>query len=237
MNEAAGHPALFAYPARAALGRKVPKSRIYAAGRPKRRVRDAITAKVAQIVWEYKLAPETLKLPESRPVPEIQVFSVILKGAGMDDDPPDDILRCIDRAVGFPIVFELRARPEEGAAADQVKVAAAYKRPSEAETGKWVIGEYMATDWLPADAPRTPLPVALDMARLYEQMLRKLFSVPARRGESLADLAERQRRIAVKEREYKRLEVRVHREKQFNRRVELNRELRALRAELDALTR
>lgn len=74
----------------------------------------------------------------------------------------------------------------DGAVRDQVQVAATYKRPSEAEAGQWVIGDYFATDWLLADAPRAPLPVALDLDRLYEQILRQLAPVPAWPGETMA---------------------------------------------------
>ena len=236
MSAPASHPVLFDYPPRAALGRVVPKTRLYAAGKPSRRVRDQFATKVAQVVWQYKLAPETVNLPASRGVTEIQVFSLTFKSAGDEEELPEDILRCIDRAIGFPILFELTVSRDDGAASDQVRVAATYKRPNEADAGKWVIGEYFATDWLPAGTPRSPLPVALDLGRLYEQILSQLIPVPARQGESMAALVERQGRIAVKQRECRRLEARVHSEKQFNRKVELNRQLHELRAELDRLT-
>jgi len=229
------HPALFDYPARTALGRVVPKTRIYAAGKPGRRVRDKIAQQVARIVWQYKLAPETLNLKASRAVPEIQVFTLALKPSGVTEELPDDILRCIDRAIGFPLIFELTASREDGAARDQLRVAASYKRRNEAEAGKWVVGEYFATEWLPADAPRAPLPVALDLAQLYEQMLRQLIPLPGRKGESIEALVERHRELAVKQRDCRRLEARLHREKQFNRKIELNRQLRELMAELSAL--
>lgn len=230
-----GQPALFDYPHRARLGRLVPKNRIVVAGKPSRRVRDQLTTQVAKIVWQYKLAPETVNLQGSKPVPEIQVFSLVLKPAGVGEELPVDILRCIDRAIGFPLIFELTTSREDGGAGDQIRVAATYKRPSEADASKWVIGEYFATDWLSADTARAPLPVALDLGRLYEQMLRQLIPLPARQGESMVDLVERHRRIAVKERERRRLEARLNRENQFNRKVELNQQLRQLHEELSAL--
>jgi len=231
-------PALFDYPARAKVGRVVPKNRICAAGKPGRRVREQITRQVDKIIWQNKLAPETINLPNSRAVPEIQVFTVALKPGGLTDGLPDDILRCIDRAIDFPIIFELTASSQDDATANRIRVIATHKRPSEAEAGKWVIGNcYFATDWLPADIPRVPLPVALDLDRLYEQMLRQLIPLSARDGESLASLVERYDRIAVKRRECQRLEARLHREKHFSRKVELNRELRELRSDLAALTR
>lgn len=227
--------ALFAYPARSVLGRNVPKNRIVAAGKPDRRLRDELTAKVARIVWQHKLAPETVNLAASAAVPEIQIFNVVLKPAGASGKLPIEVLRCIDRAIGFPLIFELMTRREDGAPIDQVRVVASYKRRSEADTSQWVISEYFATDWLPADTPRAPLPVALDLPRLYELMLGELIPLRAREGESMAALVERHGEIAAAQRECERLEARLHREKQFNRKVEINRHLREQAARLEAL--
>lgn len=234
MTEAA-HPALLDYPDRARLGRVVPKNRIVVAGTPSRRVRDQLTAQVARITWQYKLAPETLNLQGTRAVPEIQIFRVALKPAGVANALPVEVLRCIDRAIGFPLIFEVTASREDGAPRDAIRVAATYKRPSESGVNKWVIDDYFATDWLPSDTPRAPLPVALDLPRLYEQMLRQLIPVSAKSGESMAALVERHGRISGMQRECQRLENRIQREKQFNRKVELNRQLRELKVELDAL--
>jgi len=235
MTEQTGHPALIDYPERARVGRVVPKNRITVSGAPGRRVRDQLTTQVARITWQYKLAQETLNLKGSKAVPEIQIFRVALKQAGVSDDLPVEVLKCIDRAIGFPLIFELTCSRKEGAPRDAIRVAATYKRPSEADASKWVIDDYFATDWLPADTPRAPLPVALDLPRLYEQLLRELLPIQARPGESMAALMERHGRITAKRRECRRLETRIRREKQFNRKVELNRQLWALRAELDAL--
>ena len=231
----AGHPALIDYPERARVGRVVPKNRIMVSGAPGRRVRDQLTTQVARITWQYKLAQETLNLKGSKAVPEIQIFRLALKPAGVSDDLPVEVLKCIDRAIGFPLIFELSSSREEGAPRDAIRVAATYKRPSEADASKWVIDNYFATDWLPADTSRAPLPVALDLPRLYEQLLRELLPIQARPGESMAALLERHGRITAKQRECRRLEARIQREKQFNRKVDLNRQLRALKAELDTL--
>tara|TARA_R110002073_G_scaffold102146_1_gene232003 strand:+ start:1383 stop:2123 length:741 start_codon:yes stop_codon:yes gene_type:complete len=231
----AGHPALFYYPDCAKLERVVPKNRIVVAGMPSRRVRDKLTAQVARITWQYKLAPETMNLQGSKAVPEIQIFRLALKPAGVTDALPVDVLRCIDRAISFPLIFELTTSREDGASRENILVAAAYKRPSETGANKWVIGDYFATDWLPADTPRESLPVALDFPRLYEKILQRLIPISIRAGESMTSLMERHKRIAGIQRECLRLEVRVRCEKQFNRKVELNRQLRELKSELDAL--
>jgi Domain of unknown function (DUF4391) len=222
---------LFEYPPKAAFGRVLPKSKVFAFGKVTRRLRDLFAAEIDRIVWRFKLAPETVNLPPGPGVAEIQVFGVDLK-PGIDE-LTDDVLNCIDNAIPFPIFFEVVARASKGG---RVKVITAYKRPSEADSAKWVVGDYFATKWLPTDSTRSPLPVALNLASLYEQMLRQLMPLGPRPGESLEALTERHRIMAMKQRELAKLETQLKREKQFNRKVELNANLRTVKAEVAALT-
>ncbi|MAY74965.1 MAG: methyl-accepting chemotaxis protein [Phycisphaerae bacterium] len=219
---------LFAYPPQAAFEKVLPKNKIYAHAKPTRRLQQRFTDEVAQIVWKYKLAPETIRIPAKAGVEEIQVFGVTLKAAA-EDEFTEDVLRCIDKAIGFPILFEVGA-------ADRVRAVAAFKRPSEADSTKWVVGDYFMSAWFPADTPRSPLPVALDLASLYGQLLRRLMPYPPRESESLKDHAERLDRIRSLQREHAKLETRLSREKQFNRKVEINAEARALQTQIDELT-
>jgi hypothetical protein len=218
---------LFAYPSQASVRRTVPKSRIYRFGLATERLQDRFVQQVEEIVWAYKLAPETVNLPPAGDVSEIQVFHVVLRGAELDDA----VLATIDRGVNFPILFEL-------VAADGMRVqpVAAYKRRSEASPDRQVIGDYLHDDWLPADAERAPLPFALDLSGLYAALLRPLIPLPPRPGEDLRAQLERLDRMRAKEREVRHAEARLRRERQFNRKVSLNAELRRLRAELARLS-
>jgi Domain of unknown function (DUF4391) len=221
---------LLDYPAKAAFGRVLPKSKVFVFGKVTRSLRDRFATEIDKIVWRFKLAPETINLPAGPGVTEIQVFAVDLK-PGVKE-LTEDLLYCIDAAIGFPIIFEVTA---PGGKDDRVKVVAAYKRPSAADSSKWVVGEYFSTEWMQADTKRSPLPVALNLTSLYEQMLRQLTAVAGRPGETLQDLVERHRLMAIKQREVARLEDRLKREKQFNRKVELNAQVRAAKAEVEAL--
>ena len=58
--------ALFDYPASAAFDKVLPKTKIYAHAKPARRLQQRFTDEVAQIVWKYKLAPETIRLVTTR---------------------------------------------------------------------------------------------------------------------------------------------------------------------------
>ncbi|MBD3756150.1 MAG: DUF4391 domain-containing protein, partial [Gammaproteobacteria bacterium] len=114
---------------------------------------------------------------------------------------------------------------------------------------------YFQGDWLPEDAARAPLPVALNMGALYERLLEPLVAGQTARlipgmGEApqtpFAPAAESpvslEARIAQAEaierqaREVERIKARLGREKQFNKRVAINAELRAAKQELERLT-
>jgi len=217
---------LFDYPKKAAFGRLLPKNKIYEHGSVSSAVRQLFVRQVEQIVWQHKLAPETVNLKASKAVPEIQIFSITLKG----DELKPEVLRCIDLAIPFPIIFELRF---DG----KVKPVAAFKRPSEADASKWVISEYFDGDWAPGDTPRKPLPMVFDLETLYGHLLVPLMPYPARPGEDLQTRVDRMERICLKQRELERCEVRLRKEKQFNRKVAINAELRDLKQELENLTR
>jgi hypothetical protein len=216
---------LFEYPRGAALGRVVPKARIYEHAGADSALRDLFVEQVDQIVWRFKLAPETLNLSATRSVPEIQVFEIALR-AGMLDE---DVLRAIDRAIPFPLIFELTH-------AGMRRASAAFKRPSEADNSRWVVSDYFAAEWEVEDAPRQPLPVALNLGSLYDRMLSALMPAPAQADEDIQARVERMEAIRAKEREVERIRARLTREKQFNKRVAINAELRAARIELEQLT-
>ena len=217
---------LFAYPTNAAVGRVLPKSKIYERSQPTTAVKELFVRQIEQIVWQYKLAPETINVQGTTIVPEIQIFRITLKTGELKPEA----LRCIDQAIPFPLVFELC---HEG----KVKSIAAYKRPSEADAAKSVISTYFATDWLPEGTPRQPLPVVFDLEALYAQLLAPLLPYPPRQGESLQAQVDRMDQIGQLQRELERCEARLAKEKQFNRKVAMNAEKRELNGQLKDLTR
>lgn len=220
--------ALYDYPKSTLLKRVVPKTRIYTQVQATTALKDKFVAQVDQITWRAKLAPETINLPATKSVPEIQVFRVTLK----TDVVQDDVLKAIDRAVPFPILFELeQASLNEG----QIQIAAAHKRPSEAEAGKWVLSDYLRTDWLPADTPRSPLPVALNLGVLYEQILTTLMPIVPQTAESLSARIDRTHALKTKEREISQLKSKLKRETQFNIKMTLHGQLREAQADFEHL--
>ena len=105
----------------------------------------------------------------------------------------------------------------------------------EADASKWVIEGSFQNAPQPADAERPPLPVALDLAGLYEQIVRRHIPLSPRNGEKIADQVARYNALEAKKKAQQQLEARLAQEKQFNRKVELNAQLRTLTTELASL--
>lgn len=215
---------MFAYPKQAGFNRPVPKTKIYAHARPSKRVKELFVAQVGEILWKYKLSPETINLPPRKGINEIQVFEIALRTPQLDAA----VLHTIDKAIPFPLLFRL---VYEG----QIRFAASWKRPSEADASKWVIEASFQTEPQPLDAERPPLPVALDLAGLYEQIVRRHIPLSPRTGEGIADQVARYNALTAKKKARQQLEARLAQEKQFNRKVELNAQLRDLTTELALL--
>lgn len=213
---------LYEYPQASTFGRVVPKQKIYEHGSVSPKMRELFAAQVEQIRWKHKLAPETINVKTTQSVPEIQVFSVALKG----EEISPSTLKCIDDAIPLPLIFELQK-------GNKVQVAAA---PKVLKEGGVICGEYYFSEWISADSARTSLPVALDLSSLYGILLSSLVPYPVRSGETLVEWIVRLNQIQDKIRTVEKLEAKLRREKQFNRQIPINQELKRIKKELTELS-
>lgn len=216
---------MFAYPPSAEVNRPVPKTKIYANTRVSKRVKELFASQVSEIIWRYKLSPETIHLPARNGIREIQVFEIRLKAEGVDEA----VRTAIDKAIPFPLVIQVASD-----AAQYSEVS--WKRPNEADPSKWVVEGRFRSDPQPSSSALEHLPVSLDLAGLYEQIIKRHITVASMDGESLADLVARFFAIQSNSKAEDDLKRRLSKEKQFNRKVELNQNLRNIREELSRLT-
>lgn len=215
---------LYNFPRAAAFGKMVAKGKIYEYASPSKRVKEQFINQVEKIIWSYKLSPATINLPVSAGVEEIQVFSVKLRTGELSFE----VLQAIDKAIPLPILFELRFN-------GKTQYVGAYKRPNEADKSKWVISSYFQSVWMDDDSEKANLPVVLNMGALYRVFLTAISPLKVREGETLSNLVARVDLLRSKEREAEKLEKRIKNEKQFNRRVEMNRALNELLKEIESL--
>ncbi|MBG0741306.1 DUF4391 domain-containing protein [Paeniglutamicibacter antarcticus] len=212
---------LYKWPVAAKFGSRVPKEKFYEHGNVSTAVREKFVSEVQRITWAYKLAESTINLPGSTSVPEIQVFLIDTKVG----DVADQVLAAIDKAIQYPIIFEI-TRATAGEA--QIRMAAAHKQLG---LGAPKISAYYSTSWLPADVERQTLPTAISLPTLYAAILDPLTPVKARPGEEMSEVADRLATVRKLEREITTLERKLRTEPQLNRKIELRRSLKTRQQE------
>ncbi|MGC4013104.1 MAG: DUF4391 domain-containing protein [Luteolibacter sp.] len=216
---------MFAWPPSTLVDRVIPKSKIVRNTSARGRLRKLLTEDVHEIRWLAKLSPETVKIPATKQVPEIAVFRIALK----EDRLQSQILDLLDRAIAPPILF-IVLRPD-GAECH----SAAYKRPSEADASQWVTTQRHTTTFQPPVSELPPLPAAIDLERLYAGLLAPILPLEPRSGESLREWTDRCASFDQLARQIESCTTSIHREKQFNRKVEMNRKLNELKTDLEKL--
>jgi len=217
---------IYDFPKKTAYGRLMPKSKIYQYASPGTRVKELFVREVDKIIWSYKLSPQTLNLSASGFVKEIQVITIYLKSTDLNQD----VLRTIDKAIPSPVIFVLLAN-------NKMRYSAAYKRCNEADRSKWVVSEYFSPQWMKKDNHRQSLPIALNLKNLYEALIKNFISIKPIPGESMEVFITRVERVGIKQREAEKLQAKIRKTKQYNRKVELHTELGSLKEEIKALSR
>lgn len=215
-------PCIWQFPPQTRFDKVIPKTKFYQQATVNSAVQARFVEELEQIIWACKLAPDTVNLPATEAVTEIQVFTLKLKGETLSEE----VVAAIDKAIPFPIIFELQRTLGEDR--QQLRYLAAYKRNSAADAASWVRSEYLDSGWMPATAPRSALPAAINMERLYQALLASLLAIPARAGESIDEAIARLGRLRKLDKQIAALRKKIGTEKQFKRKVELHRELKAL---------
>ena len=238
------------FPASTALNRRLPKEAFYQRFNPSTALKQNFINELQEVYWRHKLAADTLNLASCTDYPELQVFDIELKTGICEVS--ESVLRAIDGLIVFPIFYRL-TRVVSGNT--QVQYQLAYKMPATTESDKIKLGRYFASPWLPSPCDDTlaPLPIALDISQLYRQLLQPLVNfersasltvaagvTPAalwqpRANEHLGYWMNRLDEAARLEKRIAGLQGQLAREKQFNRKIELNRALNKLKQTLLAL--
>lgn len=214
---------LYRWPAAAKFGRRVPKEKLYAQSSVTPAVREKFVSEVQRITWSYKLAESTINLPGSPEVPEMQVFQLEAK----KEDVSEQVLVAIDKAIPFPIIFEILRDDRTG---QSVRMVAAHKQLG---TGWPQLSDYFSTGWQSDHVERQVLPTAITLPGLYTALLDPLMPVAVRPGEDISDVSARLKIVGTLEREITALKRKLKTEPQFNRKIEIRRTLKTKQEELE----
>ena len=221
---------LYKFPPQAKVDRLIPKNKFYEQGKANTKIEQLFVNQVENIRWAYKLASSTIHLQDQEDLKEIQIFRVKSRVEDLDVS----ILSFIDKLILTPIIFEVVYQ-------DKVKVIATYKRLNQADKTKAVIGQYYASDWL-EDHDRIELPLYLKLADLYEHFIEQLLPIASSEDSgnddgfiSIEMKLQKTQQLESLQKQLDKLKSKLRTEKQFNRKVELNNQIRLLGAQLDKL--
>lgn len=221
---------LYKFPPQAKVDRLIPKNKFYEQGKANTKIEQLFVDQVENIRWAYKLASSTIHLQDQEDLKEIQIFRVKSRVEDLDVS----ILSFIDKLILTPIIFEVVYQ-------DKVKVVATYKRLNQSNKTKAVIGQYYASEWL-EDHDRIELPLYLKLADLYEHFIAQILPIALSKDQendnesvSIELQLQKSQQLESLQKQLDKLKSKLRAEKQFNRKVELNKHIHALESDLKKL--
>ena len=115
------------------------------------------------------------------------------------------------------------------------QIKSAYKRASESDTSKWIVDKYFSSSWIDNSHLKEILPTVLDLEKLYEVIIKELMPNITSAKKSLKEEIETHKELEKLEKQYEQLKAKRAKEKQFNKKVELNTELKVLKSQISKL--
>ena len=206
------------------FNRRIPKQKFYENLTVSPALKRVFVEQIKVIWWRNKIAATTMNLAAGETVTEIEVFEVCLSTPQLDEA----VLRQIDKVIPYHILFLLEY---EG----KYQAWTAYKEAAGSGSNAFKVGDYYHTDWMEEAA----LPLKLDglnTDKVYENFVRQIAGETlSKAGETLKESVERDARRKELQKQIAAFQVKVRRERQLNKQVLLNTELKHLKKELEEL--
>ena len=209
------------------FNKRIPKQKFYENINVTPALRRIFVEQIKVVYWRNKIAPSTINLEAGNDVTEIEVFEVKLNRVPLDVS----VLRQIDKEIPYHIIFLLEF---EG----KYQAWTAYKEKAGSGSSAFKVDTYYHTDWLLEDVLVLKLD-GLNMDTVYENYVRQIagdaLHVASSETESLKESVERSKQIQLLQKQVVTLQKKIRKEKQLNRQIELNAELKCLRKEISEL--
>ena len=214
---------MFGLPEKTYFGKLVPKNKFYDKLSIDRKLERSFIDQIASIRWVHKLSADLLNVEKGSITEEVEVFLIKLKTSELDLN----ILRQMDRQMHYHLIFILEFE-------EQYQLWTSYK--DESVSAAFKVGNYYHTDWVTEETFSLRID-GLNMDTIYENLVRQIAgdTLVQENGESLKDTVERQAAREKLSKEIERLRAKIRRERQFNRQVELNAQLKVLLKKLEEL--
>lgn len=207
------------------FNRRIPKQKFYENLTVSPALKRVFIDQIKVIYWRNKIAATTINLAAGETVTEIELFEIKLNEQKLDES----VLRQIDKEIPYHIVFLLEYD-------SKYQAWTAYKEAATSGNNAFKVGTYYHTEWL--EESSLPLKIeGLNIDKVYENFVRQIAgdALQAEKQESLKDSVDRDNRRQELKKQIEALQIKVRREKQFNKQMQLNTELKKLKKELEDL--
>jgi hypothetical protein len=208
------------------FNKRIPKQKFYDNLSVSPALKRSFIDQIRIIYWMNKIAPSTVNLAEGKAVTEIEVFLIRLNQDTLDED----VLKQIDREIPYHILFVLEY---DG----KYKAVIGYKVASGSGKAAFKVDRYYQTAWMNEEE----LPVHLEglsIDAVYENFVRQVAGdmlMPGEPQESLKKSVERNDCMEDLKKQIDKLQAKIRKEKQLNRQMEMNTELKKSRRKLEDL--
>lgn len=208
------------------FNRRIPKQKFYENIDITPALRKVFVEQVKIIYWKNKIAASTTNLAQGNEVTELEVFEVRLNTPVLDEG----LLRQIDRTIPYHILFLLEYK-------GKYQAWIGYKEVAVSGNKAFKVNGYYHTEWLPED--ELPLKLeGLNVDAVYENFVRQIAGDKLKSetsGESLKDSVARDEHRKQLEKQISVLQGKIRKEKQLNKQMQMNGELKKLKKEREKL--
>lgn len=208
------------------FNKRIPKQKFYENMDISPALKKVFVEQVRSIYWKNKIAASTTNLAAGTDVTELEVLEVRLRSPVSDDS----LLRQIDKEIPYHILFLLEYQ-------GKYQAWIGYKEAAASGTNAFKVNGYYHTAWLPED--ELPLKVeGLSVDKVYENFVRQIAGdtlKAADAGETLKESVARSEQKQQLEKQIATLQAKIRKEKQLNKQMQMNTELKKLKKELEVL--
>ena len=218
---------MLGFPVSTEFNKRIPKQKFYENLDVSPTLRRVFVDQIRIVYWRNKLAASTLNIAAGEAVTEIEVFEVRLNEPKLDDA----VLKQIDKEIPYHILFILTC---DGKAQAWI----GYKEAAASGSSAFKVNRYYHTDWMAEEELQLHID-GLNMDTVYESLVRQIAGdkLQAESGESLKESVERDEKKKQLEKQIAALESKMRKEKQLNRQMEMNAELKQLRKLMGDVTK
>lgn len=208
------------------FNRRIPKAKFYENINITTSLKRLFVDQVKNIYWRNKISSTTVNLSEGKYVIEIEVFEVNLNSSQVDID----LLKSIDSVIPYHILYILEYN-------GKYQAWIGYKETTDIEKKISKVDRYYYTNWLDEMELIVKLE-GLNLDDVYENLVRQIAGDKLQSDnstETLKQSVERDKKIETLQKQISILQNKIRKEKQLNKQIEMNTELKTLRSVLEKL--